>query len=169
MKYYITTLLILITFSFSFGQFTTQKGGHCYTLDVPDYLTKTFQLNDVASLQYVNSAKEAYIIVIEDSKYHLNEVSMKFVDSEDFLKNFIAEYQVGTAEREVGEIRKYESNGLGHAQVEMSWGAGQEKLYMLITTVESDEYFYKILCWTIYDYKDQYRDDYLKVAASLKE
>ena len=43
--------------------FTTQKGGHCYTIDIPDYMISTYNLNDVASIQYENTAKDRKSVV----------------------------------------------------------------------------------------------------------
>lgn len=48
--------------------FAPKRGGNCYTLDIPEYLTRTFSLNDITSLQYQNTSKPAYVIVIEDNK-----------------------------------------------------------------------------------------------------
>jgi len=50
-------LLFFATFISFAQQFQTKIGGHEYTLEVPDYLKQTFDLNDVASLQYKNILK----------------------------------------------------------------------------------------------------------------
>lgn len=158
-----------ITFQAFSQSFSSQTGGHCFTLDIPEYMTKTYQLNDVASLQYMNAAKEAYVMVIEDAKDHLEEVGTKFIDSEDFLNNFTQNYQVESPNRNVGEVKNFKSNGFGHSQVEMSWGSDESSIYMLVTTVETPEHFYKIMCWTLLPYEDKFKNDYLKISKSLKE
>lgn len=167
--------LLLITAFSLFSQllaaqsFDIKTGGHCYTLEIPDYLTKTYKLNDVASLQYMNATKEAYVIVIEDSKEHLAELGTKFIDAEDFLRFFIKDYQVESRNRKVGKLENFESNNYGHSQVEMTWDSEDASLYMLITSVETPDHFYKILCWTLDEFKDDYKADYQKIARSLQE
>jgi hypothetical protein len=64
--------------------FTEQKGGNIIYLSVPSYLVKTKDLNDSAILQYMNSSKEAYLIVIDDSKAELETLGTKFETVSDF-------------------------------------------------------------------------------------
>ena len=170
MKKIIVLLLFLHFTVYSFSQsFSTKEGGHSYTLDIPDYMTKTFHLNDVATLQYQNTSKEAYVIVIEDAKVHLQSVGMKFVDAKDFLDYFISDYKSGADKRNVGDITEFKSNNNGHAQVELTWYEDDLDFYMLITAVETDTYFYKIMCWTSLGYVDKLKDDYLRISRSLKD
>lgn len=163
----LTTVLI---YQSVFAQnFTTQTGGHCYSLDIPDYLTKTYQLNDVASLQYMNASKEAYVMVIEDSKDHLQEVGSKFSGSEDFLQNLLKTYPSGVQNKKISDIRNFKSNKYDHSQVELTWDTEDNSLYMIITSVETPTHFYKIMCWTLLQYKDDFREDYLKISKSLRD
>lgn len=148
---------------------STIQGGHCYTVEIPDYMTKSFQLNDVATLQYQNTSKEAYVIVIEDAKDHLQNVGMKFVDSRDFLEYFVSDYKKGSDNRELSDISEFKSNSNEHAQIELKWSEDDLDFYMLITAVETDTHFYKIMCWTTSEYADMLKDDYLAISRSLKD
>ncbi|GAB1372059.1 hypothetical protein MASR1M45_21210 [Candidatus Kapaibacterium sp.] len=166
----ILTALFFVMISGLFAQkMTPQKGGNCFTLDIPAYMTKTFNLNDVASLQYHNIHKEAYTIVIEDNKEHLEFLGIKFVDADDFLKNFIESYMVDAENRKTKSLSSFEENSNKHAQLEMTWDQEGNRFYMLVTVVESKTHFYKILCWTLDEYKDSLKPDFLKIAKSLKE
>lgn len=174
MRTILNRMAYIAVFSFSWQfvvaqNFEAKTGGNCFTLEIPDYLTKTYQLNDVASLQYMNASKEAYVIVIEDSKDELNELGTKFIDSEDFLKNFIKDYQIESSNRKVSKIKNFKANNHGHSQVEMSWDSDGTSLYMLITAVETPDHFYKILCWTLVEFKAQFKKDYQRIAQSLQE
>ncbi|GHC66040.1 hypothetical protein [Ulvibacter litoralis] len=165
--FYIVTFFIT---SYSFSQeFTTEKGGHCYTLEIPNYLTKTYDLNDSATLQYKNTLKEAYIIVIPDSKDELTSLGTTFIDSKEFLNFFIKDYQIESKNRTITDVVEFKSNQKKHAQVEMTFNVNENDFYMLITTVETETHFYKILCWTLLENKDKFRDDYIKTAKSLKD
>ncbi len=168
-----TTYILLLTFVFSINSFSqnflTETGGNCYSIDIPNYMAKTYDLNDVATVQYKNTLKEAYTIVIEDSKDELKSLSMIFLDSKDFLENFTKDYQIESDSRTISKITEFNSNGNQHAQVEMTWNDENGEFYMLITTVETNKHYYKILCWTLLEYKDKLRNDYLTISKSLKD
>ena len=56
------------------ASFLEKEIGNVYHVSIPDYMTKTYKLNDAASLQYLNASKETYVIVIEDSKDELTDL-----------------------------------------------------------------------------------------------
>lgn len=171
MKRYLSLLLpALVIGTGGFSQnFQEKQGGHSYTVEIPDYMTRTFDLNDVATMEYKNIAKETYMIVIEDSKEELNSVGMTFTGARDFLDYFADDYYAGAENRLMSEVVEFENNGNEHAQVELTWSDPEVNYYMLITTVETETHFYKILCWTLYEYQDQFREDFKRIARSLKD
>jgi len=170
MKYLILTIAtIFIINQVSAQEFTTKKGGHCFTMDIPDYMAISYDLNDVATLQYQNVVKEAYIIAIDDSKNHLEFVGLKFMNAREFLDDFIGEYKKDADKRKQGEIKEFVANDNKHAQVTLSWTDEEVDYAMLITTVETKTHFYKILCWTLKDNKDKLFNDFVTIAASLKD
>ena len=170
MKLFYAAFLVILFSSNSFSQnFTTKNGGNCYTLEVPNYMTKTYDLNDVATLQYKNTLKEAYSIVIEDSKDELNALGIIFENSTEFLENFTKDYQVDQIDRTLSETIEFQSNGQSHAQVEMTWSTENGTFYMLITSVETEAHFYKILCWTLLENKEKLKNDFLTISKSLKD
>lgn len=150
-------------------KFTVQQGGHCFTMDIPAYMTKTYELNDVAPLQYQNTSKEAYVIVIDDSKDQLESLGIKFIDAKDFLLNFIKNYKKDANSRKTSSITEFQSNRNGHAQVELTWKDENIEYFMLITSVETPTHFYKIMCWTIMENKEILMDDYLAISKTLKD
>ena len=168
MKIIYLILFSIIFTSNSYSQkFSTEKAGNCFSLEIPNYMTKAYDLNDASSLQYNNTFKEAYAIVIEDSKDELKSLGMIFINSKDFLENFTKDYQIESKNRKISEISEFESNENQHAQVEMTWNDEDGDFYMLITAVETNGHFYKILCWTLLEYKENLRDDYLTISKSL--
>lgn len=166
---FLLLVFILLPAAISAQSFSSQKGGHCYTLDIPDYMTKTYSLNDVATLQYQNIQREAYSIVIEDEKAMLESLGIKFVDAADFLEQFIAEYKVGSENRKTSLHTTFNANGNPSAQIELEWTEEVGDFYMLITVVESKTHFYKIMSWTLAGNKDKLKSDFQKIAKSLKD
>lgn len=166
------TAIVLLTFTndFSFAQdsnFQEKEIGHIYHVSIPSYMTKTYNLNEAASLQYLNAAKETYVIVIEDSKEVLLEVGSPFKDPTEFYKHF--EQSFVDKSCKVGKINSLKINGYPAAQVEITKPFGDYSVYYLVTVIESDSHFYKMLAWTIDDYKDRYLADFKKIASSFRE
>jgi len=161
--------ILCISFHLYSQSFSSQKGGNCFTIDIPDYMTKTYELNDNSSIQYINVSKEAYMIVIEDSKEQLESKGMKFVSPKDFLENFLNDFKKDSKKRKQSGYVNFESNGNKHSQVELSWEQEGTEFYMLLTTAETNKHFYNIMCWTIMDNKNMLKDDYLKISKSIVE
>lgn len=168
-KFQLVIFFLLISLSSYSQGFSTQRGGHCYSLEIPDYMTRSYQLNNVASLQYQNTSREAYVIVIEDNKDHLESLGIKFIDSKDFLEDFMKDYKQGTVNRRTSDIQNFDSNGNEHAQVELFWNEDNMDFYMLITAVETATHFYKIMCWTTIEFMDKLAEDYRTISKSLKD
>jgi hypothetical protein len=171
MKQVVLSLMLvnLIISSSAYAQLSPKNGGHCFTLDIPEYMVKTYELNDVATLQYMNAGKEAYVVVIEDSKDQLESLGIKYVGAKDFLEGFLKDYNKDASERKVGKIVEFSSNNNKIAQAEFTWKDEKLSYYMITTAVESKGYFYKILTWTITENKDALKNDFLAIAKSLKD
>lgn len=166
---FLIVVIVLLPSAIAAQSFSTQKGGHCYTLDIPDYMTKTYSLNDIASLQYQNIQREAYTIVIEDEKAHLESLGIKFVDAEDFLAEFVENYKAGEENRKLSPAANFNANGNSASQTALEWTEEVGNFYMLITVVESKTHFYKIMSWTLGENQDKLKADFQKIAQSLKD
>jgi len=132
-------------------------------------MSRTWDLNDVASMQYKNILKETYAIVIEDDKEELKSLGMTFTGTSDFLEYFVQDYYTDALKREVTEAVEFENNGNSFSQVELTAVTSDISLFMVITAVESETYYYKILCWTLLEFKDKYEQDFKRMAKSLKD
>jgi hypothetical protein len=164
----ILAMLVISTGIFA-QKFESKQGGNCFTVDIPDYLTKTFSLNDAASLQYQNVSKEAYVIVIEDDKEQLESLGMKFVSAKDFLTHFMKDFHKDATNRNESTVSEFESNKNQHAQTELTWLDDSVNFYMLVTCVQTSKHFYKILCWTVAENKEMLKNDFVRISKSLKD
>lgn len=170
MKYLLTLSFAVLISLNAFSQgFSSKQGGNCYTLDIPEYMTRTYDLNEVATLQYQNTFKEAYVIVIEDSKDELEKAGIKFITAKEFLENFAKDYLVDAKKRKAGPITEFTANGNDHAYMEFTWESDDTDLFMLVTGVETENHFYKIMCWTIKENVDMLKNDFLTISRSLKD
>lgn len=167
----LSIILLLVSTLSGYGQtkFTERIGGHVFKISIPDYMVKTYELNDVASIQYQNTTKEAYIIVIEDAKDQLESMGIKFTDSKSFLDEFIKDYKIENENRSLRNITQFKANGNDCAQVELYWTEEETDFFMLITTIESKTHFYKILNWTMLSNAEGLKNDFRAIAKSLKD
>ena len=148
---------------------TAVRGGHCYELQMPAYLTKAYDLNDAASLQYKSLVRDAYVIVIEDAKDHLNSMGMVFGNAGEFLNYFVDDFKAGAQNRSLGEVLEFEANGNRHAQAALTWLENEVEFYMLITAVETRTHFYKIMCWTTAAQAGRLGPDFEAISRSLTD
>jgi len=162
-------IALFISYEIKSQNFLPRQGGNCYTVAIPDYLNRTFQLNDVATLQYMNAAKNAYVVIIDDSKAQLSEVGVTFANAKEFLDFFTKDYLLSVENRVLGDVTLFEIGEYNFAQTVISWTEEEIGFVMLITTLETEGHFYKILCWTTTENKEVLMDDFKKIASSLSE
>ena len=163
----ILALILTVSLALAQEQFEEKEIGNVYHVSIPGYMTKTFSLNDVASLQFLNSSKETYVIVIEDSKEELLVAGSPFRGPEEFYRHFEQSFTDQTCK--IGPINAMKINGHSAVQVEITKPFNEYNVSYLITVIESDTHFYKMLAWTIEDYKDRYLDDFKKIASSFRD
>jgi hypothetical protein len=170
MKYVLMTVLIGLSIQL-FGQtaFERKTGGHSYTMEIPDYMQRVFDLNEVATLQYLSEDPEAYMVVIEDRKEELDYFGLSFEGPEDFLKNFTDTYNVNAENRKLEEVINFHGNGNKFSQVKMTWTIEEVDYLMLITSVETNTHFYKILAWTSLANRDALLDDFIRMSSSIRD
>jgi hypothetical protein len=150
-------------------KFNTQTGGYTFTMTIPDYMEKVYDLNEAAALQYANFEKEAYIIVIVDEKAALAYYDLNFEGPTDFLQSFVNEYKVTAQNRQVSPILESTEDGINFAQARFSWTDEDLKFEMLITVAETENKFYNILCWTLSEFTEEVWFDFMEVSKTIRE
>lgn len=175
-KWVLMTLLLNITMVRAYSQtkFTEQKAGHVYHVAVPDYMTKTVTLNDVATMQYINSAKNAYLVIIDDSKENLEMKGIKFVSLKDFHDDNIKHLKAEENDPVESDAVEFEANGNKFYQTELNVNFKEKdnlevKITYLITYVETKEHYYQILCWSLTPEYKNLLADFKKIAASIRD
>lgn len=166
-------LLCYSIIGFSQAKFNEKKVGHIFHISVPDYMQKTTLLNDAAAVQYENSEKEIYMIVIEDSKEDLEISQVKFESLMEFHDSNIAALKTEENAAVESTPKQFESNGIKFVQSDLKVVLKDEKtttnVSYLVTYAESPTHYYQILCWSLTpDYK-KYVEDFKKIAASIRD
>lgn len=171
MKFIIITFLmsfVLIQNGFSQDyQTKTIKIGHVFYLDIPEYFVRTTSLNNSAIVQYMNEMKGAYLIVIDDNKEEINLSGGNFVTPKDYFDFFLSGFK--TDDTNILSAQSLKINGYDAYQSEITANIDILKIYYLITIIESKDYFYNIICWSLFNDKDKFKNEYIKIANSFKE
>jgi hypothetical protein len=173
--FFLTAFAVFSTIpSFSQTKFVEQKAGHIIYMSLPEYMVKATDLYDVASMQYMNKAKEAYIVVIEDSKEDLEVGGTKYASLKDFHDSSIESLKSEDPKSQESKPTEFQQNGNKFYQTDFSTTLQTEdgkaiKVTYLVTYVESEKYYYQILCWTsANNYKDLV-DDFKKTVATIRD
>lgn len=161
--------LLVPILTFSQSKFIEQKVGHAYYLSIPDYMTETVELNKSASLQFQNTLKEAYVIVIEDNKAQLDSLGMRFTDPQDFYDGFITDFTSGLENKKFTGTKRIKIGPNSAVQAEVSAKFEDNPIWYLITVIESQTHFYKIIAWTLEENKNKLKPDYIKMVNSFHE
>lgn len=147
--------------------FQEKKIGHVYYVSLPDYMVKTNTLNDAATLQYQNTAKETYVIVIEDDKADLQAAGMAFNGALDFYNDFAADFFEGAKIAE--KVKEVPIVGAKAVQASATKQFDDFSVFYLITVYETPTHFYKMLAWTMEKNRKAFEEDFKKIAASFHE
>jgi hypothetical protein len=170
----ILVLFIVNNYLFSQTKFTEQKAGNVIYMAVPNYLVKTKDLNDSAILQYMNSTKEAYLVVLDDSKEELEVLGKKFETVSEFQTSIAKPLVEGLKNSKETPKKIFEIDNKKYCQTTLSGtftsSSGTEfEITYLITCVETPENFYQILCWSTNEFYAGLIADFEQISKSLKE
>lgn len=149
-----------------------------YQLSIPNYMRKTDQLNDEASLQYNNPYKETYTIVIDENKEQFLTAikENQWADSlgtpiEIYRKLQMSLLGQGIAMTSVEnlEVEKIGPLNAKRTQFEGKIEGVDEKIKYLITFIEGRGDLYMIMSWTLNDFSKKYLRTYHQIADSFQE
>ncbi len=154
--------------------FKEQKAGNTIFLQLPNYLVKTNTLNDDAILQYLNSAKEAYVIVIDDSKKQLEELGSKYENVTDFHENISKSLIESLKEPQESKKNTFTigENKYSQSTLKGTFTNSDQKevgITYLLTYIETAENYYQILCWSTTALYPKLEADYLKITKTFRE
>ena len=147
------------------------KAGHVFYVSLPDYMTKTTDLNDAASIQFINNIKDIAGYIIFDTKEELELVNLKFSNATEFYETFIKDFLVKQKSRKVSEPQIKSMNGNNYVESDVTYFDKDSKMeiYFYIGIVETKNSFYKLLCYGGIDSKEKYKNDFQAILYSLKD
>ena len=149
--------------------FKEVKINNRYTISIPDYLQPTPDAGKEASLQYQNTEKDVYAIVIDEKKktmanYDLNynvDTYFNSIASQSFIES-IKNGKVSIPGRET-------INGNKALIAEITGQINETDVIYKMAIIETPYTFYQILVWCRAQNKTKYEGDMMKIIESFKE
>ena len=140
-----------------------------YTVRLPSYLEPSTQLSKEASLQYQNTEKEFYCLVIDENKselkkYNLNYTLKSYFDSakKELLNRGLTDVFVAKSEeKHIDSCNVLIADILGKV--------GNEDVCYKFAVIETPHNYYQFIFWTLKEYKKKYEVDMDSVLYSFKE
>ncbi|MEI6020854.1 MAG: hypothetical protein WCR21_06970 [Bacteroidota bacterium] len=168
---FISCLLILQANVNAQSNLIPYKAGHIFDISLPEYMSKTFGLNNAATIQYKSVVKDVYGFVILDTKEELKLAEMTFVSINDFYDNFIKDFLKDEKKRRISRVQYQKIEEVNFAESDASYYDNEAKteIYYLVGIVETKNAFYKVLSWASIENKDKFKADFQKILYSIKD
>lgn len=147
-----------------------------YVMVLPAFLKATEDLNDDASLQYANTSKEFYIMVIDEDKDELNVALLESgsVDStsmnlDGFCNVILNAYKQNVKILKESELEDLQINGLKAKKIVIESANDNTDVFVEYAFIEGKKDYYQIFVWTLLSQKDKYRKQIEDAIASFRE
>lgn len=159
-------------------RFDTKKVNNLYSIDIPDFMVSTSDLNDEASLQYNNLYKEKYIIVLDEDKDTLiaDLKNFELYDDNQTLIDMFSEAKESFIIDEasvIGEVSRKSTkiNGMAATITEFDSNVAgiPEAVTYYLAFVEGEDHLYTIMAWTLTSRKADFKDEAMKMIESFRE
>ncbi|MES2573511.1 MAG: hypothetical protein V4572_01085 [Bacteroidota bacterium] len=163
----VITLFLITANAFSQTKLKRYKVGHNFFLKLPSYMSKTVDLNDLASFQFQNKLMNVGGFIQEYDKEQLRLAKIDCNTINNYFEIFIKDAFKGQPDRQP-EFKKIGENNFIEYDVSYS-GTNNTDLYYFIGIVESPTTYYTIICISNLVNKDRFKPDFQKILYSFRE
>ncbi|MEO6883994.1 MAG: hypothetical protein ABI199_08220 [Bacteroidia bacterium] len=140
-----------------------------YSIKIPEYFSPVSDLVPQASLQYDNTEKEVYLVVITESKKDMQKYNLDY-DLKTYFQNIIQQpftdsVQKGTISTPIVK----QLNGAKMMETSITGKVHDGMVSYKLAVIETNTSFYQILTWTTADKMQKYGDDLQQIIDSFQE
>lgn len=170
-KRYFILLIIPLTFSCCKNEpvFTEVKVNNRYAISLPDYLQPCTDLHKDASLQYQNTEKEIYAIIIDEKKITMQDYDLDY-DIDLYFNSIASQPFLETIkDGKVSPPGRQTINGNKAIVAEITGKIDENEVYYRMGVIETPYEFYQILIWTRTENKTKVEPDMIRMIESFKE
>jgi len=175
MKRTIASLSIILVFITSnlFAQTNLKeyKVGHIVSVSLPDYMSRTVDINSSSIIQYKSSVKDVYGFIIEDNKEELALAEINYSSINEFCEDFAKDF-LKDEKKKTFSYPEYQKKGdINFAEFDATYYDKDAKaeIYYLVGIVETKTCYYKVLSYTSKENKDKFKADFQSILYSLKD
>ena len=175
-------LLAVLFFAFSIQACSTSDAvqevtiENRYTIAIPSFLTETLELNDEASLQYMNGAREYYVLVIDESKEEFHEAvnneilnGMYSADLSGYANLLLDNFSEAARVKSKTKLTESTINGMPALGINVSATLDDVDVFCSMTYLEGKTNYYQVFAWTLRSYEKDYKESINAIGKSLKE
>ncbi len=147
------------------------KVGHSFNISLPSYMSRTVGLNDVASIQYKNTVKDIFGVVIEDNKEELNLAELNYSSINEFTEEFVKVFLEDEPSKKFSNPIYDKKGEINFAEFDATYYDDESKIeiYYLVGIVETKTSFYKVLSWCAGSEKSKYKEDFKRILYSISD
>lgn len=149
-------------------EFQTREISSLISLDIPNYLNETTELNEDAVCQFQNSPKDFCMIVRKNSWEELQRRRPEFV-LEDFYDVSIEQLKGNMERIDAPAPDSLSLNGLPTFLGTLSGIFKGDKIVFNIGTIAGNTHLFQLLIWTTEEERELYKEDIDRVILSFKE
>jgi len=147
-----------------------------YSIALPSFLTKTDVLNDDASLQYMNGAREFYVIVIDESKEEFHEAvtsegleELYPADLSGYANLLLDRFTSAAKVKSKSKMTETTINGMPALEVTIAAAFDDVDVFCSLAYIEGKQDYYQVFAWTLKKHEKEYKADLMAIAKTLKE
>jgi hypothetical protein len=166
------TLTFFSILNFTFSQASKEYTvGHQFYVSLPDYMNRTVGLNNAASFQFKNLIKDVAGFIVEDSKEELRLAEMNYASINEFYEDFIKDFLKDEEQRTISPILSQTKGGINFIECDATYKDKDSDLeiYYFVGIVETNSFYYKVLCYGTVENKDKFKPDFQKILYSIKD
>jgi len=145
-----------------------------YRVDLPSFLTEDKGLHEDASLEYANTFREFYIIVLDESKETVhNSFEENGLEYTSTLKGYadllVDNMKESSSITTAPVLKETKINGLNAIVTNASGVVDNIPVYWQLAFIEGKNTYYQIVVWTLEDKKEDNQEKMAQIINTFKE
>ncbi|OIQ16016.1 MAG: hypothetical protein BM557_10700 [Flavobacterium sp. MedPE-SWcel] len=161
---FIIAIIALILSSCDSNKTKILKIRGLYSLEIPEFLSETNDLNDYASLQYKNQLREFYVVVIHEPKNEFQETLVNngleehyTSDLNDYTELAWVGLETSLSFDSKPKIKSLEINNLDAQVMDITGTTEGVSIYWKFACIEGRNNYYQVVVWTLVDRREKYQ------------
>lgn len=167
------SLILVLTTSNLLAQTNLKeyKVGHIVSVSLPDYMSRTVDVNNSSIIQYKSTVKDVYGFIIEDNKEELALAEINYSSINEFCEDFAKDFLKDEKKRTFTYPEYQKKGDINFAEYDATYYDKEAKaeIYYLVGIVETKTSYYKVLSYTSKENKDKFKADFQSILYSLKD